>query len=80
MGKFLNLLPRSTHQNVLELKEMPLPSNPPDDNKNGMVNTNMEEKEKDCKKGSNVTEWCLDKIEKLAIPAKVATKCQYLGQ
>ena len=55
-----------------KLKEVLVPSNPPDDSKNGTGNINMKENGKDGKKGLNSTECCLGKIEKLAIPAKVS--------
>ena len=55
-----------------KLEEIPIPSNPLDDNKNGMGNINMEESKKDDEKGSSGTECCLSKIEKLVIPAQVA--------
>ena len=52
-----------------------VPSNPPDDNKNNMGNVNMEETKEDGldgEKGSSGTKCCLSKIEKLAVPARVA--------
>ena len=55
-----------------KLEEISIPSNPPDDNKNVMGNINMEESTKDGEKGSSRIECCLSKIEKLAIPARVA--------
>ena len=38
-----------------KLEEIPVPSNPPDDNKNGMGNINMEESKKDGMDGGNIT-------------------------
>ena len=58
-----------------KLEEIPVPSNLPDDNKNGMGNINMEEKKKDGLYGENSTdrtESCLSKIEKLAASGRVA--------
>ena len=58
-----------------KLDEIPVPSNPPDDNKNDMGNINMEENKKDGLDGENSTggtECCLRNIEKLALPARVA--------
>ena len=57
-----------------KLDEIPLPSNPCDNNKNNMGNTNMEDTKKDGLDGENSTvgtECCLTKIEKLAVPARV---------
>ena len=45
-----------------------MPSNPLDENKNGMGNINMKENKKDGEKGSSGSECCLSKIEKLAVP------------
>ena len=42
-------------------EEISIPRNPPDDNKNGMGNINMEENKKG-EKGSSGTECCLSKI------------------
>ena len=55
-----------------KLKEILIPSNPCDDNKNGMGNINVEENKKGVKSGSSGSECCLSKIEKLAVPARVA--------
>ena len=58
-----------------KLDKIPVPSNPPDDNKNNMGNVNIEKNKEDHldgEKGSIGTECCLSKIEKLAVPARVA--------
>ena len=58
-----------------KLEEIPIPSNPPDDNGNGMGNINMEENKKDGLDGENSTgrsECCLSRIKKLTILARVA--------
>ena len=57
-----------------EVEEIPVPSNPPDDNKNGIGNINMEENKKDDLDGENSTgetKCCLSKIEKLGVHARV---------
>ena len=55
-----------------KLKEILVPTNPPDFSKNSMGNINLEESKNDAENGLSVTECCLGKTEKLAIPAKVA--------
>ena len=54
-----------------KLVEILIPSNPPDDNKNGVGSINTEENKKDGEKSLSVTECCLHKIEKVAIPTRV---------
>ena len=58
-----------------KLEEIPVPSNPPGDNENGLGNVNMEENKKDGLDGENSTgetKFCLSKIKMLAVPARVA--------
>ena len=55
--------------------EIPVPSNPPDDNKNDMRNMNVEENKKDGLDGENSigrADCCLSNIGKLAVLARVA--------
>ena len=55
-----------------KLEKILVPSNPPDDNKHSMGNINMEENKKDGENCTGRTECCLSKIEKPAVPARVA--------
>ena len=58
-----------------KLDEIPVPSNPTDDNKNDKGNINMEDNKNDGQDGKNSssgTECCLSKIEELTVPARVA--------
>ena len=55
-----------------KLEEIPTPSNPSDDNENSMGNINVEENEKDGENSTGGTDYCLSKIEKLSVPARVA--------
>ena len=54
-----------------KLEKILVPSNAPNDNKNGFGNINMKENGNNGEKGLNATECCLGKIEKLATPAKM---------
>ena len=58
-----------------KLDKISVLSNPPNDHGNDISNTNKEEIKKDDlagKKGSSGTKYCPNKMEKLALPAKVA--------
>ena len=58
-----------------KLDKIPISSNLPDDSKNNMGNINIgktKEDGLDGEKGSSGTKCCLSKIEKLAVPARVA--------
>ena len=58
-----------------KLDKIPLPSNPPDDSENNMGSINIEEIKEDglaAKKGLSGAKCCSSKIQKIAVPVRVA--------